>query len=50
MVHDFGNCLESSESVTNQIQKWVDEYNSFAPHSMLKMKTTNEFYIFKSAA
>lgn len=46
----FENCLESPESVTNQIQKWVDEYNSFAPHSALNMKTPNEFYIFKSAA
>jgi putative transposase len=46
----FENCLESPETVTQQIQKWVDEYNSFAPHSALNMKTPNEFYIFKSAA
>jgi len=46
----YENCLDNPETVYNQIQKWVDEYNQFAPHSALNMKTPNEFYIFKSAA
>jgi len=28
----------------------VKEYNTFAPHSSLEMKTPNEFYIFKNSA
>jgi len=46
----YENCLDNPAIVHNQIQKWVDEYNQFAPHSALNMKTPNEFYIFKSAA
>jgi putative transposase len=46
----YENCLDNAASVYNQIQNWVDEYNNFAPHSALKMKTPNEFYKFKSAA
>lgn len=46
----FENCLDSPQMVIGQIQDWVDEYNGFAPHSALNMKTPNEFYIFKSAA
>ncbi len=46
----FENCLDSAELVLNQIQKWVDEYNGYAPHSALNMKTPNEFYNFKIAA
>ncbi|MFT4858499.1 MAG: putative transposase, partial [Algoriphagus sp.] len=30
--------------------QWVEEYNTFAPHSALNMKTPNEFYNFKIAA
>jgi putative transposase len=46
----YENCLDNSMTVYNQIQSWVDEYNKYAPHSALNMKTPNEFYIFKSAA
>ena len=46
----YENCLDNPEIVHNQIQRWVDEYNQFAPHSALNMKTPNEFYNFKSAA
>jgi len=35
---------------STKYQKWVKEYNTFAPHSSLEMKTPNEFYIFKTAA
>ena len=46
----YENCLDNPSVVHSQIQKWVDEYNQFAPHSALNMKTPNEFYNFKSAA
>jgi len=46
----FENCLDSAQVVIDQIQNWVDEYNGFAPHSALNMKTPNEFYNFKIAA
>lgn len=46
----YESCLDSAQIVSNQIKKWVDEYNTFAPHSALNMKTPNEFYNFKIAA
>jgi putative transposase len=46
----YENCLDDPQSVYGQIQAWVDEYNQFAPHSALGMKTPNEFFIFKTAA
>lgn len=46
----YESCLDNPASVHDQIQIWVDEYNQFAPHSALNMKTPNEFYNFKLAA
>lgn len=46
----YENCLDSPEIVMNRLQEWFDEYNSYAPHSALKMKTPQEFYNFKIAA
>lgn len=46
----YESCLDNQAIVLNQIQKWVDEYNQFAPHSALNMKTPSEYYKFKSAA
>lgn len=46
----YESCLDDANMVHQQIQKWVDEYNKFAPHSALNMKTPNEFYNFKTAA
>jgi putative transposase len=46
----YENCLENPETVYNRIQNWINEYNLFAPHSALEMKTPNEFYNFKTAA
>jgi putative transposase len=46
----YESCLDNAKTVHDQIQKWVDEYNQFAPHSALDMKTPNEYYNFKSAA
>jgi len=40
----YENCLENPKSVFNQIQKWVDEYNNYAPHSALGMKTPKEYF------
>ena len=46
----FENCLDNPTVVMAQIQNWVDEYNNFAPHSALKMKTPKEYFNFKIAA
>lgn len=46
----FENCLDNAQNVIEQIQNWIDEYNEFAPHSALNMKTPNEYFIFNSAA
>lgn len=46
----YESFLDSAQIVLEQIQQWVDEYNTFAPHSSLEMKTPNEFYNFKIAA
>ena len=46
----YESCLDNPEVVISQIQKWVDQYNSFAPHSSLNMKTPKEYFNFKSAA
>jgi putative transposase len=46
----YESCLDNAQTVLNQISKWVEEYNTFAPHSALEMKTPIEFYNFKIAA
>ena len=46
----YESCLDNPETVIAQIQNWVDEYNSFAPHSSLNMKTPKEYFNFKNAA
>lgn len=46
----YENCLDTPQIVHDQIQKWIDEYNQYAPHSALDMKTPNEFFNFKNAA
>ena len=46
----YESCLDSAKTVLKQMQQWVDEYNTYAPHSALGMKTPNEFYNFKIAA
>ena len=46
----YENCLETPRKVYDQIQKWVDEYNNYAPHSALEMKTPNEYFIQNCAA
>jgi putative transposase len=46
----YENCLDTPEIVMDRLQEWFDEYNSYAHHSSLKMKTPQEFYNFKIAA
>ncbi len=46
----YQNCLESEEEVQKMIKEWVEDYNSFAPHSALGMKSPMEFFKLKSAA
>jgi putative transposase len=46
----YESCLDNPEKVIAQMQNWVDEYNSFAPHSSLNMKTPKEYFNFKNAA
>ena len=46
----YNNCLDDFETVKEQIGKWVEEYNTFAPHSALKMMTPQEYFNFKMAA
>lgn len=43
----YEHCLDNPQVVIDQIQGWVDEYNGFAPHSALKMKTPNEYFNLK---
>jgi putative transposase len=46
----YESCLDSAQIVLQQIHQRVEEYNTFAPHSALNMKTPNEYYNFKIAA
>lgn len=39
----YMSCLDNYEVVAEQIPKWIDEYNTYAPHSALNMKTPAEF-------
>jgi len=44
----YQHCLQSEDEVRKMIQEWVEDYNSFAPHSALGMKTPNDFFNLKS--
>lgn len=46
----YQNCLESEEEVQKMIHEWVKDYNTFAPHSALGMKSPEEFFRLKPAA
>ena len=46
----YQNCLDSEESVREMIHEWVKDYNNFAPHAALGMKSPNEFFNLKLAA
>jgi putative transposase len=45
----YENCLDNPKLVKVKLQEWFDYYNSYAPHSALKLKTQQEFYNFKIA-
>ena len=42
--------LDDIETLKAQIGKWVEDYNTFAPHSALNMNTPEEFFKLKIAA
>ena len=44
------SCLEDVKSVQIQIPKWIEEYNTYAPHSAINMMTPTEFLNFNQAA
>jgi len=46
----YENCLDTPEYVAKCLPKWFDDYNTFAPHSALGMKTPFEFFNYKLAA
>lgn len=46
----YQRCLDNGKYVIDQIQDWIDDYNNFAPHSALNMKSPKQFYTFKHAA
>jgi putative transposase len=46
----YQNCLDSEEEVRKMIHEWVKDYNTFAPHSALGMKTPAEYFNLKIAA
>lgn len=46
----YENCLYSAEHVKSMIPEWIEDYNNYAPHSALEMKTPIEFYNLKMAA
>jgi len=46
----YENCLDNPEIVMGKLQEWFDDYNSYAPHCPLNIKTPKEFYNFKIAA
>lgn len=46
----YQGSLDNFETLKAQIEKWVADYNSFAPHSALGMLSPAEFYKLKTAA
>ncbi len=46
----YENCLDNPKVVIGMIPEWIEEYNSYAPHSALGMKTPIEFFNYKMAA
>ncbi len=46
----YENCLDTPEMVMGMIPGWIEEYNTFAPHSALGMKTPMEFFNYKMAS
>jgi len=42
--------LDNIEILKVEFEKWVNDYNTYAPHSALEMKTPEEFFKLKIAA
>ena len=45
----YENCLDTPEIVLEKLGGWMEDYNTYAPHSALNMETPQEFYNFKIA-
>lgn len=46
----YESCLDDASYVQKMIPKWIKEYNNYAPHSALGMKTPEEYFKLKMAA
>ena len=46
----YENCLDDAVYVKSMVPKWIEEYNNYAPHSALDMKTPTEYFKLKQAA
>ncbi len=46
----YESCLDDAEYVLSMIPEWIEEYNNYAPHSALNMKTPQEFFNLITAA
>jgi putative transposase len=46
----YQNCLDNESEVRRMIGEWVEDYNTFAPHSALGMMSPQDFFNLKSAA
>jgi len=46
----YQSCLDNYETLRSQIGNWIEDYNTYAPHSGLGMKTPQEFFNLKMAA
>jgi len=40
----YMNCLDDFETIKNQMEGWINEYNTYAPHSSLDMMTPHEYF------
>ncbi len=46
----YENCLDTPKIVMDKLHEWFEDYNNYAPHSALNMKTPQELYNFEIAA
>ena len=46
----YQNCLDDFDTIAKQMESWVQEYNTYAPHSALGMMTPEEYFNLKMVA
>lgn len=46
----YESCLDDANYVSSMIPNWIEEYNNYAPHSALEMKTPTEYFKLNQAA